>query len=316
MASPIRSKARSLITSVDNLIPFLGNGVSFQFPRFSGITHPSTGLLRDWHSSTSRMKLPKVDDTRVESSASIKKNPICGWDASVSCHGLATEAPSFKVESIPESKDGLDLFDEMKQRFLREEAERFQALSEMQSPKFMVIACVDSRVCPSNILGFQPGEAFMVRNVANLVPPLENGPTETNAALEFAVNTLQVEHIFVVGHSSCAGIQALMNKQENDNSSYVQKWVANAKVAKLRTISESTHLSFDQQCKHCEKESINCSLLNLLTYPWIEEKVRKDLLSLHGGYYDFLNCTFERWTLDYSGSRFGGFSVKHRSFWC
>uniref|UniRef100_A0A2P2L6S4 Carbonic anhydrase n=4 Tax=Rhizophora mucronata TaxID=61149 RepID=A0A2P2L6S4_RHIMU len=214
----------------------------------------------------------------------------------------------------------------MKQRFLHfkqckylKEAGHFQTLAKMQSPKFMVIACVDSRVCPSNILGFQPGEAFMVRNVANLVPALENGPTDTNAALEFAVNILEVENIFVIGHSSCAGIQALMTMQDGKSRSLVEKWVSNAELAMIRTKADTTHLSFDQQCGHCEKESISNSLLNLLTYPWIEHRARKGLLSIHGGYYDFSNCTFEKWTLDFEGSSFGQnsrLSVKDKTFWC
>ncbi|KAL6268953.1 hypothetical protein ACE6H2_025864 [Prunus campanulata] len=79
----------------------------------------------------------------------------------------------------------------------------------------------DSRVCPSNILGFQPGEAFMIRNVANLVPPFENGASETNAALEFAVNTLEVKNILVIGHSSCAGIETLMRMQDDGDSSFL-----------------------------------------------------------------------------------------------
>ncbi|XP_065881086.1 beta carbonic anhydrase 5, chloroplastic-like isoform X4 [Euphorbia lathyris] len=208
------------------------------------------------------------------------------------------------VASVEQENNRLDFFKEMKLRFLNfkkhkylEEVEHFQNLAELQSPKFMVIACVDSRVCPCNILGFEPGEAFMVRNVANLVPSFEKGPTETNAALEFAVNTLQVENIFVIGHSNCAGIQALMS-MKNNSSSFVEKWVGTAEVARLRTEAQASHLSFDQQCKHCEKEAINLSLHNLLSYPWIKERVRKQLLCIHGGYYDFVNCTFQKWTLD------------------
>lgn len=67
------------------------------------------------------------------------------------------------------------------------------------------------------------------------------------------------------------------------------------------------------------QESVNCSLLNLLTYPWIEEKVKKGTLSLHGGYYDFIDCTFEKWTLDYEGSNLkesDKFAVRNQSFWC
>ncbi|CAK7347249.1 unnamed protein product [Dovyalis caffra] len=245
-----------------------------------------------------------------------KESSVLKLDAPISSTGLAQELRSVTVQNMSKTDGGVDFFDVMKQR---REVEHFKILAEAQSPKFMVIACVDSRVCPSNILGFQPGEVFMVRNVANLVPPLENGPTETNAALEFAVNTLEVQNIFVIGHSSCAGIQTLMTMQDDENSCFIEKWVANAKVAKLRTKGYAIHLSFDQQCKHCEKESINCSLLNLLTYPWIEDRVRRGLLSLHGGYYDFLDCTFEIWTLDFKESEVrcgSNFSVKDKALWC
>ncbi|XP_071692549.1 beta carbonic anhydrase 5, chloroplastic-like isoform X2 [Rutidosis leptorrhynchoides] len=89
-------------------------------------------------------------------------------------------------------------------------------------PKFLVISCADSRVCPSYIIGFQPGEAFVVRNIANLVPPFENGPCETNAALEFSVNTLEVENILVTGHSCCGGIRALMSMEDEEKSRFDQ----------------------------------------------------------------------------------------------
>ncbi|KAK8518931.1 hypothetical protein V6N12_012166 [Hibiscus sabdariffa] len=177
-----------------------------------------------------------------------------------------------------------------------------------------------SRVCPSIILGFEPGEAFTVRNVANMVPTYESGPSETNAALEFAVNSLEVENILIVGHSCCGGIRALMSMQDEANSSsFIRSWVVVGKKAKLSTKASASNLDFDQQCTHCEKESINNSLLNLITYPWIEEKVKKGLLSLHGSYYDFVDCTFEKWTLDYKGSITDGKNravVKDRSFWC
>ncbi|KDP41472.1 hypothetical protein JCGZ_15879 [Jatropha curcas] len=278
------------------------------------------GFPRNWLNSASE-KLAKVNDVRLGFPSSHKENPILRVDASISSLGLVQEDRSVQVQNVPKSGGRQNSFDEMKQRFLNfkqykylKEAEHFKNLAELQSPKFMVIACVDSRVCPSNILGFQPGEAFTVRNVANIVPPLENGPTETNAALEFAVNTLEVENIFVIGHSNCAGIQALMSTQDEKNSSFIEKWVATADIAKLRTEADASGLSFDQQCKYCEKESINRSLLNLLTYPWIEVRVRKEMLFVHGGYYDFLNCTFEKWTLDFiEGNRF---SAKDTEFWC
>ncbi|XP_076917644.1 beta carbonic anhydrase 5, chloroplastic-like [Bidens hawaiensis] len=215
----------------------------------------------------------------------------------------------------------------MRNRFLSfkkhkylENLECYKELAEAQAPKFLVISCADSRVCPSYILGFQPGEAFVVRNVANLVPPFESGPCETNAALEFSVNDLQVQNILVTGHSCCGGIRALMSMDDEEkSSSFIKNWVKVGKTAKSITKAIASNLSFDQQCKHCEKESINNSLLNLLTYPWVEERVAKGLLSLHGGYYDFVECTYEKWTLDYQKNsqkqETGGYAIKNREFW-
>ncbi|KAL9174471.1 hypothetical protein ABFS82_02G054900 [Erythranthe guttata] len=234
------------------------------------------------------------------------------------------------VENEPKvggvTNEAANHFKELKHRFLGfkkdkylSNLERYQQLSEAQYPKFMVIACADSRVCPSSVLGFQPGEAFVVRNVANLVPPHENGPTETNAALEFAVNSLEVENILVVGHSCCGGIKALMSLQDEViSSSFIRSWVVVGSPAKSKTKAAASNLNFDQQCKHCEKESINRSLMNLLSYPWIEERVVRGKLSIHGGYYDFIDCTFEKWTLDYKGTTMHGdseCSIKNREFW-
>ncbi|KAL0384416.1 UNVERIFIED_CONTAM: Beta carbonic anhydrase 5, chloroplastic [Sesamum radiatum] len=183
----------------------------------------------------------------------------------------------------------------------KRDLEYYRRLSEAQAPKFMVIACADSRVCPSSILGFQPGEAFVVRNVANLVPPHE------------------VENILVVGHSCCGGIKALMSLEDDaDSSSFIRSWVTVGKHARFKTKDAASNLNFDQQCRHCEKESINRSLLNLLSYPWIEERVIRGKLSIHGGYYDFIDCTFEKWTLDYKGSGLlssAEYSIKNREFW-
>ncbi|KAF8411372.1 hypothetical protein HHK36_003921 [Tetracentron sinense] len=267
--------------------------------------------------SVFQKKMARIDETHLRLVGSVKRTAALRSEASRDSMGTTQELISNKLESVAELNHGLDLFGEMR---LRENSDHYEELAKAQAPKFMVIACADSRVCPSNILGFQPGEAFVVRNVANLVPPFENGPSETNAALEFAVNSLEVENILVIGHSCCGGIRALMSMQDEvDSSTFIGNWVINGKNAKLMTKAAAANLSFDQQCKHCEKESVNRSLLNLLTYPWIEERVRKEVLSIHGGYYDFVNCTFEKWTLDYRGGGVedgGRCSVKDRSFWC
>ncbi|CAN6686215.1 unnamed protein product [Malus baccata var. baccata] len=241
--------------------------------------------------------------------------------------GITEQHKNNKLERVAETDDRSELFEDMKQRFLdfkkhkyMENLEHYQNLAKGQAPKFMVISCADSRVCPSTILGFQPGEAFVVRNIANLVPPFESGPSETNAALEFSVNFLKIENILVVGHSCCGGIRALMGMDDEvDKSSFIQNWVVVGKDARSWTKAAASKLSFDQQCKHCEKESINRSLLNLLTYPWIDEKVKKGVLAVHGGYYDFVECTFEKWTLDYKEDnlkeKHGRISVKNHLFW-
>ncbi|KAJ3676954.1 hypothetical protein LUZ60_002678 [Juncus effusus] len=241
----------------------------------------------------------------------------------------------YKIESSQEISDkklkvdrknqDIDQFENLKQRFFDfkkrnylENTVHYQNLAQAQAPKFMVIACADSRVCPSAVLGFQPGEAFTVRNIANLVPPFEHGASETNAALEFAVNTLEVENILVIGHSKCGGIQALMSMKDNCNSkSFIKDWVSIGKSARLSTKAAAGNLSFEMQCQHCEKESINGSLLNLLTYPWIEKRVIEGKLSLHGGYYNFVECSFEKWTLVYRDGLEGGskYAIKNSSLW-
>lgn len=231
-----------------------------------------------------------------------------------------------REELMQENRDtetSYDYLGEMRQRFLRfkrqkylPQIEKFQALAIAQSPKVMVIGCADSRVCPSYVLGFQPGEAFTIRNVANLITPIQNGPTETNSALEFAVTTLKVENIIVMGHSNCGGIAALMNHENHleQPSSLVERWVLNGKAAKLRTQEASSHLSFDEQCRNCEKESIKDSVLNLITYPWIRDKVKTGEVKIHGCYYNLSDCSLEKWRLN-SDKNSNEFYVSDKEIW-
>ncbi|KAK7331754.1 hypothetical protein VNO80_28493 [Phaseolus coccineus] len=247
--------------------------------------------------------------------------------ASMGPPGFTEKLNNNKLNTLAEAEDGCDIFNDLKYRFLNfkknkylKDIDQFENLAKVQTPKFMVIACADSRVCPSNILGFQPGEAFMIRNIANLVPTFESGPSETNAALEFSVNTLLVENILVIGHSCCGGIRALMSMEDDDvEKSFIKSWVIGGKKARAKAKAAASNLSFDEQCTHCEKESINHSLLNLLTYPWIEQKVANKELSIHGGYYNFIDCSFEKWTLDYRGTKLeenGRIATKNKIFWC
>ncbi|XP_066390362.1 beta carbonic anhydrase 5, chloroplastic-like isoform X1 [Miscanthus floridulus] len=267
-----------------------------------------------------------TDERRLHPRRGVHRRELLSVTMAARDHtGLTRQLLDFQHDTMDEVGAEHDPFVDLKARFMdfkhRNYVEKFstyQSLAQQQTPKFMVVACADSRVCPTAVLGFQPGEAFTVRNVANLVPPYEHGGSETSAALEFAVNTLLVENVLVVGHSRCGGIQALMSmKDDSTSGGFIKNWVSIGKSARLSTKAAAGNLSFDMQCKHCEKESINSSLLNLLTYPWIEKRVNEGTLNLHGGYYNFVDCTFEKWTLLYREGLEGGskYAIKNRSTW-
>ncbi len=163
--------------------------------------------------------------------------------------------------------------------------ELFARLKQGQNPGAMVIACSDSRVDPAILLDAQPGDLFMVRNVANLVPPYERGAGlhGVSTALEFGVCVLGVAHLIVLGHSQCGGVRALMEGTQGD---FMGNWVNIAARAKERVLAEFPGASHQEQCHACEEASILVSLENLLTFPWIRERVEQGKLVLHGWYFD------------------------------
>jgi carbonic anhydrase len=165
-----------------------------------------------------------------------------------------------------------------------QERARFEQTAEHgQSPKALVIACSDSRVDPQMILGSGPGELFVVRNVANLVPPYEKDAAYhgTSAALEFAVRSLKVPEIIVLGHGMCGGIHALLHEGP-EGSDFVNHWVEIA--APARRATEGCEPAARQ--KACEEATVRLSLANLMTFPWVAEAVVGGRLSLHGAYFD------------------------------
>ncbi|XP_055804412.1 carbonic anhydrase, chloroplastic-like [Solanum dulcamara] len=180
--------------------------------------------------------------------------------------------------------------------------ELFDKLKKGQEPKFLVFACSDSRVSPSHVLNFQLGEAFMVRNIANMVPPYDKlRYSGTGAAIEYAVKRLKVENILVIGHSTCGGIKGLMNLPEDGSESthFIENWVKIGLPAKAKVLAEHWDKSFDDQCKYCEKEAVNVSLANLLTYPFVRDGLVNKTLALKGGYYDFIKGEFKLWGLHF-----------------
>ena len=160
---------------------------------------------------------------------------------------------------------------------------------EGQSPKFLVISCCDARVHPAQIMDTNPGDIFVIRNVANLVPVNEpDGKSHgTSAAMEFAVKHLNVKYIIVLGHSQCGGIKTLMEGEHfSSEYSFVDPWMGIAKNARLSVLEKHKGKSFEEQCTYCEKASIEISLNNLMTFPWIKEKCDSGELNIHGWYFN------------------------------
>jgi carbonic anhydrase len=131
---------------------------------------------------------------------------------------------------------------------------------------------------------------FVVRNVANLVPPYRNGAEMPGirADIEFAVKGLNVEQIIILGHRSCGGIQALMDGEgiTENNYEFIGTWVAIARQARDRVLRELPGAAPAVQAKACEQWAISLSLDNLMSFPWIRERVEAGKLALHGWYFD------------------------------
>tara|TARA_B110001454_G_C12723280_1_gene436265 strand:- start:20597 stop:21238 length:642 start_codon:yes stop_codon:yes gene_type:complete len=180
-------------------------------------------------------------------------------------------------------------FRRFREKYFANEHPLYQRLSGAgQTPKTLIIGCSDSRVDPAIITSALPGELFIVRNVANLVPPYERGGVHgVSAAIEFAVVNLKVENVIVLGHRQCGGIRALMlNDQDMASNSFVDNWVGIAKGAKQRVFEKYGNESEDNLCRHGELESIVTSIQNLRTFPFVEDAIKERDLALMGIYFD------------------------------
>ena len=170
--------------------------------------------------------------------------------------------------------------------------ERLEQLAEKQTPEIAMISCCDSRVDPGILFDLEPGEIFVIRNVANLVPPFETKGDYhgTSAALQFAVTCLQVKQVVVLGHANCGGIRALM---ENDSAiqtdGFIDSWMNLAAMAKKEVLARDDLKTPEQRIDACEKTAVGYSLNNLMTYPWIRERVDAGTLHLVVCYYDLRN---------------------------
>jgi carbonic anhydrase len=164
-----------------------------------------------------------------------------------------------------------------------------QLVKQGQTPKTLVVACCDSRVDPALVFDCDPGDLFVIRNVANLVPPLEghSGHHGTTAAIEYGVSTLGVRHIIVLGHAHCGGINALVKTGGvGTPGSYIDDWMCLVESARAAVMAEMPHAPQEEQERACEQRAILVSLGNLMTFPWIRERVDNGALTLHGWYFD------------------------------
>jgi carbonic anhydrase len=147
-----------------------------------------------------------------------------------------------------------------------------------QQPHIMVVACCDARVDPALILNCDPGDLFVVRNVANIVPPYEKDDAHhgTSAALEFGLKALKISHLILLGHSQCGGIQAVMNHDKSTKNDFINNWVSLIKE------NDSTLCEPDDYAKLALMKSYE----NCMTFPWIAEKVAEKKLVIHLWFFD------------------------------
>jgi len=170
------------------------------------------------------------------------------------------------------------------------EQSRYRELAEAgQSPEIVVIGCCDSRVSPEVIFDARPGELFVIRNVANLVPPYtpDGAQRAVSAALEFAVLALKVKHIVVLGHARCGGVRAFAERAEPlSPSDFVGKWMELLAPAAATVAHERQHASFANYLDELERASVIHALNNLMTFPCVCALVERERLQLHAAHFD------------------------------
>jgi len=171
--------------------------------------------------------------------------------------------------------------------------------AEGQKPSILVIACCDSRVAPETVFNCGPGEVFVARNVANLVPPYtpDGEFHATSAALEYAVQALHVKNIVVMGHGRCGGIQAALQPKGEplDPGDFIGKWMSLLSPL-VKQINDSTVLTDAERQTAMERISIRNSIANLRTFPYVKSREDEGKLLLHGVWFDI--STGELWVME------------------
>ncbi len=181
-----------------------------------------------------------------------------------------------------------------------DERERYRVLADQgQKPHTLVVACCDSRAAPETIFDAGPGELFVVRNVANMVPPYEPDGQyhSTSAALEFAVQALRVRDIIVMGHGRCGGIRAALdpNAEPLSPGDFIGKWMGLVSTAAEQLQNNSVMTATERQTA-LERISIRNSIANLRSFPCVKILEERGKLQIHGAWFDIANG--ELWIMD------------------
>jgi carbonic anhydrase len=187
------------------------------------------------------------------------------------------------------------------------EQSRYRELSERgQAPEVMVIGCCDSRVSPEVIFDAGPGELFVVRNVANLVPVYQpdGGAHGVSAALEYAVRALRVKHIVVLGHAQCGGIRAFIgNVEPLSPGDFIGRWMSMF-IKPGEKVEQRDRETMADFTTRIEKAAVFRSLENLLTFPFVRTLVERGELQLHGAYFGVAEGSL--FVLDQAAKEFRG----------
>jgi carbonic anhydrase len=187
--------------------------------------------------------------------------------------------------------DMLDGYRRFRQQGWAKHRARWAELGEGQNPRVMIIACSDSRVDPTQIFDTSPGEIFVVRNVAALVPPFETNPGRhgVSAAVEFAVQFLGVEEIVVMGHGMCGGCNAALTRAMHDappgEGGFIANWISLLDDARTEVVAEHGEGHGPHASRAMEQAAVKVSIANLRTFPWIAEKEASGALSLKGAFF-------------------------------
>lgn len=174
--------------------------------------------------------------------------------------------------------------------FIPHQEDYEQLARQGQSPEVMVVSCCDSRVEPEAVFSAMPGELFVVRNVANLVPPYETDGKYhgVSAALEFAVLNLRVKHIVVIGHSGCGGVRACIDHEATKQTAaeFIANWMSMLDGARDQLLATKPGQTPSELRADLEREGVKVSLANLRSFPCVQTLEGRGRLNLHGAYFD------------------------------